>query len=128
MFNECVQNRFLLHELNKDFTEFEAYKLGLINEKGEKIKDPVTITEKAALSVETKTILKIKKYLGSKLELINQVTALEGLNEIEYDKSTHKKLLDYEQKISEIFTLLHKTTDAALQDGLTLEQVQALLK
>jgi hypothetical protein len=41
-------------------------------QKGDKIKDPVTEQEQLAYSPETKTILKVKKYLGSKLDLINQ--------------------------------------------------------
>ncbi len=127
MFNESFKNRFMLRELNKKFTDFEAYKLGIINENGDRIKEPLTEQEKAAYSPETKTILKIKKYLGSKLDLINQTAILESASKLNYNKDNHKKVLEYEQKINDIFADLHKTTDEALKDGLTLEQVQALL-
>jgi hypothetical protein len=127
MFNESLNNRFLLKELNKDYKEFEAYKLGIINAKGDKIKEPVTEQEQAAYSPETKTILKVKKYLGPKLDLINQTAILESASKLNYNKDNHKKVLEYEQKINDIFADLHKTTDQALKDGLTLEQVQALL-
>jgi hypothetical protein len=128
MFNESLKNKFLTQQLNKDFTDFEAYKLGIINEKGNKIKEPITEQERAAYSSETKTILKIKKYLGSKLDLINQTAILENTAKIGYNKDTHKTFLEYEQKINDIFTQLHETTDNAIKDGLTLEQVQALLQ
>jgi hypothetical protein len=128
MFNESLNNRFLLRELNKDYKDFEAYKLKIINEKGDKIKEPITEQEKSAYSPEIKTILKIKKYLGSKLDLINQTAILENASKVEYNKENHKKFLEYEQKINNIFAQLHETTDEAIKDGLTLEQVQALLQ
>ena len=127
MFNESLNNRFLLRELNKDYKEFEAYKLGIINANGDKIKEPVTEQEQAAYSPETKTVLKIKKYLGPKLDLINQTAILESASKLNYNKDNHKKVLEYEQKINDIIAELHKTTDQALKEGLTLEQVQALL-
>ena len=128
MFNESFKNKFLTQQLNKNFTDFEAYKLGIINEVGNKIKEPITEQERAAYSPETKTILKIKKYLGSKLDLINQTAILENASKSEYNKETHKTFLEYEQKINDIFAQLHETTDNALKEGLTLEQVQALLQ
>jgi hypothetical protein len=128
MFNESLKNKFLTQQLNKNFTDFEAYKLGIINEIGNKIKEPVTEQEHAAYSLETKTILKIKKYLGSKLDLINQTAILENASKVEYNKENHKTFLEYEQKIDNIFAQLHETTDNAIRDGLTLEQVQALLQ
>jgi hypothetical protein len=128
MFNESLKNKFLTNQLNKKFTEFQAYKLGIINEKGDKIKEPITEQEKAAYSPETKTILKIKKYLGSKLDLINQTAIFENVSKLSYNKEQHKTFLSYEQKINDIFAQLHEVSDSAIKDGLTLEQVQALLQ
>jgi hypothetical protein len=128
MFNESLKNKFLLNMLNKEFKEFKAYKLGLINEKGDKIKEPVTIQELLAYSPETKTILKVKKYLGSKLDLINQTALLENSNKLSYNKDNHKKLLQYEEKFNNIFAELHQTADEALKEGLSVEQVQAMLQ
>jgi hypothetical protein len=127
MIKENFKNRFMLRELNKKFTDFEAYKLGIINENGDRIKEPLTEQEKAAYSPETKTILKIKKYLGSKLDLINQTAILENASKLNYNKNNHIKVLEYEQKFNDLFAQLHETTDNAVRDGLTLEQVQALL-
>jgi len=127
MFNESFKNRFLLSVLNKEYKDFEAYKLGIINENGDKIKEPVTEQEQAAYSPETKTVLKIKKYLGPKLDLINQTAILESASKLNYNKDNHKKVLHYEQKINDIIAELHKTTEEALKEGLSIEQVQALL-
>jgi hypothetical protein len=127
MIKENFKNRFMLRELNKKITDFEAYRLGIINENGDRIKEPLTEQEKAAYSPETKTILKIKKYLGSKLDLINQTAILENASKLDYNKNNHLKVLEYEQKFNDLFAQLHETTDSAMRDGLTLEQVQALL-
>ena len=127
MFNESMKNKFLLSTLNKDYKEFEAYKLGIININGDKIKEPVTEQEQAAYSPETKTILKVKKYLGSKLDLINQTAILESASKLNYNKENHKTVLCYEEKINNIIAELHETTEEALKEGLSIEQVQALL-
>ena len=128
MVNENLKNKYLLNLLNKDYRDFEAYKLGVINDKGDKIKEPVTEQEKSAYSPETKTVLKIKKYLGSKIDLINQTAVLESTSKLNYNKENHKLVLEYETKINNIIADFYKVTDDALKEGLTLEQVQALLQ
>lgn len=127
MFNESMKNKFLLSTLNKNYKEFEAYKLGIINSNGDKIKEPVTEQEQAAYSPETKTILKVKKYLGSKLDLINQTTILESASKLNYNKENHKIILRYEEKFNNIVAELYETAEEALKEGLSIEQVQALL-
>lgn len=127
MFNESMKNKFLLSILNKEYKEFEAYKLGIINANGDKIKEPVTEQEQLAYSPETKTILKVKRYLGSKLDLINQTAILESASKLNYNKDNHKKVLEYEQKFNDIVSELHKTAEEALKEGLSIEQVQALI-
>ena len=127
MFNESFKNKFLLSMLNKEYKDFEAYKLGIINSNGDKVREPITEQEKFAYSPETKTILKIKKFLGSKLDLINQTAILESASKLNYNKDNHKKVLEYEQKINNIIAELHETTENALKEGLSVEQVQALL-
>jgi hypothetical protein len=128
MFNESMKNKFLLSSLNKNFKDFEACKLGIINSNGDKIKEPVTEQEQAAYSPETKTILKVKKYLGSKLDLINQTAILESASKLNYNKENHKTVLRYEERINNIIAELHETTEEALKEGLSIEQVQALLQ
>ena len=45
-----LDNEILLKELRRDFTEFECFKQGIIDEKGNKIKTPVTEDQKASFS------------------------------------------------------------------------------
>lgn len=56
-----VLTKRLLTPLNKT----DAYKLGLIDKKGKKIKDPVTPKEKDAFSMLNRLIIKIKRLLGT---------------------------------------------------------------
>ena len=49
--------------LAKPFPEWDAFKLGLIDEKGNLIKKPVTPEEKSSLNALTNLIRKIKKIL-----------------------------------------------------------------
>lgn len=131
MFNEniskLVHNTFLLKELSKPIVEYTAYKLGIINQEGHKIKEPVTEQEQAAYSPAIKTILKIKRYLGSKIDLINQTSLLEHKAKTVYNKENHQKLLVHEEKINAIINQLHEATQAALDDGLSFEQVETLI-
>ena len=132
MFNEqiqeAVQNQFLLSLLNKKFEDFEAYRLGIINESGDKIKEPVTEQERISYSPYIKTVLKIKKYLGPKLDLINQVAVLESSNAVPYNREKHLNLLQFEERINEIINQLHKITHEALQEGITAEQIEKIIQ
>jgi hypothetical protein len=128
MFSESISNQFLLKTLNKPYVEFLAYKLGIIDDCGNKIKEPITEEEIKSYSPDVKTILKIKRYLGSKLELINQTVVLEKHNNFTYNKDKHKLLLQYEDKINNIIAELHETTEQALKDGISVEQVRTMLQ
>lgn len=125
MFKESLKNNFIKEQLSKNFTDFEAFKLGIIDEKGDKIKEPVSEQEKLAYSPTTKTILKIKKHLGSKWDLIQNTIVLEAESKIEYKKETHQKFLKYESQIHSLLSQLHELTNEALSEGLSMEQVES---
>ncbi len=50
--------------LKTPFNKWDAYELGLINEKGEKIKDPKTAEEKTAFGTVINLVRKIKRMFG----------------------------------------------------------------
>jgi len=125
MFKESLKNNFIIEQLNKDYKEYDAYKLGIIDENGNKIKEPVTLEEQHSYSSLTKTFLKIKKHLGSKWDLIHNTLMLENQSNIDYKKETHQKFLHFENKIQDLITQLHEVTNQALSEGLSLEQVES---
>lgn len=133
MLKESVQSFLdscvLLNQLKKQYKEYECYKLGIIDDAGNKIKTPVTESEKASFGPMVKTILKIKKYLGPKLELMEATNLLES-DSVQFEESiaNYNKVLHYQSKVDGILNELYKTLDEAQQDGLPLEDVKRLIK
>lgn len=133
MYRESMQsfldNEVLLRELKKDFKEFRCFELGLIDEKGSKIKNPITEQEKLSFTPFVKTVLKIKKYLGSKMELLEAQNDLSASSmQLNENIEHYKKVLEYQSKVSDIINDLYKTLDEATANGLCLEDIQKLLK
>lgn len=128
MLNDSINKHFLVRELNKPFTEYPAYKLKLIDENGNIIKQPITEQEIASLTPTVKTIIKIKKYLGSKLDIINNSIVFENAAKINYSKEKYSKIIELEEKISEIYSELHKTVAQAHTEGISLEEINAILQ
>lgn len=133
MYRESMQsfldNEVLLRELKKDFKEFRCFELGLIDEKGSKIKNPITEQEKLSFTPFVKTVLKIKKYLGSKMELLEAQNDLSASSmQLNENIEHYKKVLEYQSKVSDIVNDLYKTLDEATANGLCLEDIQKLLK
>jgi len=128
MYKEYVQsvldNKILLKELKKDFKDFEAFKLGIIDERGNKIKTPITESEIASFSPIVKTILKIKKYLGPKVDLLTIPTQLtENKIDLKNQSERYVKLLMYRDKIADSINELYQTIDEAKMDGFSFEDV-----
>ena len=133
MYRESIQsfldNEVLLRELKKDFKEFRCFELGLIDGKGNKIKNPITEQEKLSFTPFVKTILKVKKYLGSKLDLLEAQNDLSASSmQLNENIEHYKKVLEYQSKVSDIVNDLYKTLDEATANGLCLEDIQKLLK
>jgi hypothetical protein len=133
MYKESMQsfldNATLLNLLKKDYKEFECYKLGIIDESGNKLKTPTTVQEQISYSSFTKTILKLKKYLGPKVELMEASNSLEKLSVSLNENIEHYKVfLEYQNKIETIINELYKALDEAQQHGIPLEEVKLLLK
>jgi len=133
MYREFVQsfltNKVLTEELKKPFVEFDAYKLGIINEKGQAIKMPITVEEKQSYSPLIKTLLKIKRFIGPKIDLFEATTSLtesSKLNRESLDK--YKLLIEHKDKIRDNINDLYKIIDEAKAAGLSLEDIFNLLE
>lgn len=124
-----LDNEFLLKELKKDFREFKAHKLKLIDENGNKIKNPLTEEEHAAFSPLTKTIIRLKKFLGPKLDLLEaqQNLAKKSAGDI-VNIEKYKKIVEYREKIEDNINELYKIINEACNDGFSVEEVKKLIK
>jgi hypothetical protein len=124
-----LDNSVFLTELKKNYTEFECHKLGIIDDVGNKIKRPVTEQEKQSFGPMVRTILKLKRYLGSKVELMEATKNLEDDSVLlEGDIQKYKKILEYQSKVDDVLNELYKVLDEAQQVGLSLDDVKKLIK
>lgn len=133
MFREQLQgflnNKIFLNELKKSYKDFECYKLGIIDEKGNKIKSPLTEQEQAAYSPMIKTILTIKRYLGSKVELMQATNELEKQAlPIKENIEAYKTLLEFRDRIQNNINELYGILDEAYSKGISLEEIQKYIR
>jgi hypothetical protein len=80
MISETFISAWFLKKLKTPFIEYKAYEKGLINENGTLIKKPVTKDEKRSYNIVDSFIFKLKRFLGEKIDLINENLFLEATN------------------------------------------------
>lgn len=127
-----VQMTLLMNALKEPFTNKQAYKLGLINEEGERIRKPITLEEKAALGLYESLIFKIKRLLGPKIDLIHEMLQIESSKPEEQESiEDFQRNCEMEAALSarieiparEIEKLIHEFT----LKGLPTEKIQKIL-
>ena len=125
---EFVEQKLLIKELKKAFSEFVCYQHGIIDDHGNKIKEPVTESEKASYGPYIKTIIRIKKYLGPKIDLFEAELMLSESKNNSANIVEYKKLLDYQDRIFNTINNLYEIMEEAQQDGLSLDSIKTLIK
>lgn len=133
MFKESVQSHldstYLINELKKPFKDFYCYKLGIINEKGDKIKNPVTEQEQSSFDSLTKTIIRLKKFLGNKTCLLDATFAFDKEKSfISENLEKRQARLKYKALFDEHVNNLYKTFEGANKEGLTLEEIKSFFR
>lgn len=124
-----LNETLLMHEIKKDYKDFLCYKLGIIDEKGNKLKVPVTEQERASFSPFVRTILRIKKHLGSKIQLIETCDELnKTVNAMSETVEARSKIIGYQARVDSTINELFKILDEASADGLSAELVNSLIK
>lgn len=132
MLKESVQdfmdNKILIRELKKNYKDFECYKLGIIDSQGNKIKTPITEQEQMAYSPTTRTILKLKKFLGAKIDLLEAINSLEESTVALQNIEKYKKQIEYKNRLTEATNEIFKILDEAVAGGFSIEDVKKLIK
>lgn len=127
MYKEAVEgflsSKILLKHLKQDYKSFLCYKLGIINESGEKIRQPQTAEEHASYDSYTKTIFKLKKYIGSKIDLLEAHTSLERNLVLQESPTEYQRILEFQSKIDLIVNELYKTIEEAEEKGISAEKI-----
>lgn len=124
-----LDNSILISELKKDYTEFECYKLGITDNNGNKIKQPVTESELLAYSPLTKTILRVKKYLGAKVDLLDVAQTFNrettGIHE---SVEQHKKIVLYRERFDLLINQMYQIIEEAQNDGIPAENLRKIIR
>lgn len=127
--HSILDNSVLINELKKDYTEFECYKLGITDRDGNKIKQPLTEAEQLAYSPLTRTILRVKKYLGAKVDLLDAAQTFSretaGLHE---SVEQHKKIVQYREKFDSLINEMYKLVQEAQNDGIPAENLKKIIR
>jgi len=133
MVNDSVKDSiivgYLMNKLEVPLIKTPAYKLGLIDESGNKIKNPKTPEELAALSLLDQYIIDIKQTLGSKLDMINSSMYLnvEQTISLEDYSVIYEKELAVGKKIKLLINELKQITAESYQVGLNTATIEKLI-
>ena len=96
----------LLKKIGTPFKDFDAYKLGLIDEEGKKLKSPETDEERDSMDSYTKIVLNIKRIMsrfGVKNQSSQKIISLFLLKEGTLSETTQRVLL---KEIKEKYNIL----------------------
>jgi len=77
---DSVLTFIFLKKLMTPIVKTEAYKIGIVDELGKKIKSPETKEEKNSYTLLDKTIFKLKRLLGARLTQLHAFLYLQTLN------------------------------------------------
>jgi len=133
MFREGLQsyltNAVLLKQIQQPYSDFNCCRLGIIDKNGNKLREPITEEEKKSYCSLTKTVLRLKKYLGPKIDLIQASSALQKESiPLQENLEEYKKLLEFKDKFESSVNELYKVIDEACLNGLSFEDVQKIIK
>lgn len=99
MVNDSVETTittgYLAKTLSQPITEMKAYKLGIINENGKKIKEPESDEERLSYTMLDQYLINLKQTFGTKIDLVNSGTQINL--ESSCDMSSHLK--NYEAEL-----------------------------
>ena len=111
----------IANRLLKPFNKWDAYKMGIIDEKGNKVRDPENSKEKDAWSLLNRFIAKIKKALSSKIlaGLAIYYTLIKEERANTLSKEEILEGIQYRKRFSQID---EKVRDVLLVNGVTEEE------
>lgn len=113
----------LIHNLLKPFTQMDAYRLGLIDSRGEILKEAKTDQERLALSIYNVTIIELKKLLGSRLNFLNKMLFVSRYNEKDIMDKLLLSTTSIEQKSS--IVRLDRVVEEVFMSGIEKEKDKA---
>lgn len=127
---KTLTTQLFLTRLTQPIIETPAYKLGLIDESGRRIKLPNTEEEKQAYTPLDSLIFRLRRTVSeSQLKLLNSSLVLETLNRnppVKYNLEIHEKEKILRGRIESLILEYQEVISDAAKDGFTLDQVENL--
>lgn len=124
--NNTFTIAYIIKKLTEPLTDSTAYKTGLINEKGDMLR---TVSDTDEFNPIDAFVLKLRKLLGPKIDLLHNEIALQYAAKINIENISvelFEKEIIYFNKINNILQLLEDTVSEAESEGLdklTIEKI-----
>lgn len=120
---------YVLDKLKTPITEMDAFKLGLINETGKIVKEPVTTEERHALGIVERYVLNLKSLAGSKLAMSDSLTRLqleESVSMADYEKLSTESI-NLRENISNLVGQFKSLVADAYLTGMSSAAIEKVL-
>jgi hypothetical protein len=122
-----VMAGLFLSRLTQPISEMPAYKLGLIDNKGQIIEQCKTDEEKASLTPLDRHILKIRRLIGEDVvELFKSSVLLEMVSKSdeEFDAEKYRKEIELSHKTDTIVEDIHNLFTDAVEQGFSRDHIE----
>jgi len=120
---------YLINKISEDVEETNAYKLGIVNKDGIKIKKPETLEEKASYTTLDAYVFNLKHAAGSQIELLNGAIYLEKQDEVAMEDyaQLYEKELQAKKHIKRLVKEFKQTVDQSYQKGLSTTTIEKII-
>jgi hypothetical protein len=120
---------YLMSMLSESIVDMEAYKLGIIDEDGKRIKAPTTSKEFAAYGPLEEYIIGIKQTLGNNLDLLHGAMSvnLESKVSLEEYSRICESTLNLKEEFSSIGKEFNRIVTSAYESGLSRASIEKLI-
>lgn len=128
-FEDGIVHGVIMKRLSSPLSETTAFKIGLIDDNGNVLREPKTIEERNALTGSDKYLIKIRNLVKNNIDLLN--TTLYFENKDEYDLEELKKMYPIESdckfEIDESVGKLFKIVESFTRQGVKSSKIEQLL-
>ncbi len=128
--HKCLTAGIFLNRLMEPITETSAFKLGLIDSTGKKIKQPVSIEEQNALTPIDQYIFKLRRLVTEdKLALLSALITIETINDQDkvnekFDPVKYKVEVSLKHKMEHLVESFRNILAEGCESGLTKSAVE----
>jgi hypothetical protein len=126
--NEAFITAYIMKKLEEPFLGSEAFKLGIIDRNGNQIKVPQTLEEKLSFTAIDSYLIKIKKMLGNRSEMLNHAVYLEHVTNVSnLPIELYEKELEFKSELGIISKRFKECLSEAKENNLPTELIEKII-